>query len=163
MNRCLFLLRHAEAEPEMAGGDNKRPLTSRGKKAVGLIGDRLRGRAERVQKIFSSTALRADQTARGVCSHLGCAERDIVWRPDLYLASPGDLLALLNEIPSECGSLLLVGHNPGLQNLLTYLAMPASPPADKSMFPATVAKLEFEGEWRNLRPGCARLVYLLRP
>lgn len=163
MRNILFLLRHAEAEQDAAGGDIERPLTQRGMQAVGLIGDKLRARGERVQNMFSSTALRAAQTVRGLCPYLGYAEQDIDWRPELYLASLDDLLDFLIGIPAECGSLLVVGHNPGLQNLLMHLALPESLHADKSMSTATLAKLEIKEEWTLLRPGCARLIYLLKP
>lgn len=163
MNRYLFLLRHAEAEQDAPGGDINRALTPRGTESAVLVGEQLRTRGERVQKICSSTALRARQTARCVCTYLGYKADDIDWRPELYLASPGDLHAFLSAAPPRCESLLLVGHNPGLQGLLRFLAAPDSLPPDSSMSTATVAKLETSGDWDALQPGCARLVYLLRP
>lgn len=163
MSRYLFLLRHAEAGQDSVRGDAGRALTPRGEKSVESIGAALRARGERVQKIFSSTALRAEQTARGICSYLYYAEKDIVWRPELYLASPGDLLAFLYASPADCESLMLVGHNPGLQNLLHFLALAENLPVDKSMSTATVAKLEIKEKWAELQPECARLVYLLKP
>ncbi|HEX5056585.1 MAG TPA: histidine phosphatase family protein [Gammaproteobacteria bacterium] len=163
MNRYLFLLRHAEAGPEGAGADIERTLTERGLKSIDFIGDGLRSRGERVQRIYSSTARRAMQTARAISPFIGYAERDIVQRPELYLASPGDLLAFLYELPVECESLLLVGHNPGLQGLLRFLATPESLPQDSSMATATIARLEIPERWDTLQPQCARLVYLLKP
>jgi phosphohistidine phosphatase len=163
VNRYLFLLRHAEAGPEGPGTDIERALTERGLRSIDFIGNRLRSRGERVQKIFSSSARRAMQTACGICSYLDYAERDIVSLPELYLASPGDLLAFLCTLPVECESLLLVGHNPGLQGLLRFLATPETLPPDSSMSTATVAKLEIPMSWESLQPGCARLAYLTRP
>jgi phosphohistidine phosphatase len=163
MNRYLFLLRHAEAEQDAPGGDINRALTPRGTESVVLMGENLRARGERVQKICSSTALRAGQTARSVCPYLGYDADDIDWRPELYLASPGDLHAFLSAVPPRRESLLLVGHNPGLQGLLRFLAAPASLPPDSSMSTAAVAKLEVAGDWSSLQPGCARLVYLIKP
>lgn len=160
MNRYLILLRHAEAEREDADGDINRPLTPQGIKSVGLLGDNLRSRGEHVQRLCSSTATRAAQTARGVCSYLGYGENDIVWQPDLYLAGLSDLLGFLAVCSDTCDSLLLVGHNPGLQNLMTYLATPGSLPVDKSLGTATAAKLEIAGTWRTLNPECAKLIYL---
>ncbi len=163
MNRYLYLLRHAEAGREDAGGDINRPLTLQGVKSVGLLGDKLRARDERVQRICSSTAVRAAQTARGICHYLGHDEKAIVWENGLYLASADQLLDFLAACPDSCEHLLLVGHNPGLQNLLTYLATAESLPADSSMTTAAAAKLEIREEWALLRPACARLVYLIRP
>lgn len=163
MNRYLFLLRHAEAEQDAPGGDINRALTPRGTESVALMGEKLRTRGERVQKICSSTALRARQTAHGVCPYLGYNGDDIDWKPELYLASPGDLHAFLSEVPPRRESLLLVGHNPGLHGLLRFLAAPDSLPPDSSMTTAALAKLEITEHWDALQPGCARLVYLIKP
>lgn len=163
MNRYLFLLRHAEAEPDAGGGDIDRPLSARGIKSIESVGCNLRLRGERVQKIYSSTAVRAAQTARGICSYLEYGEKDIAWRPDLYLASPGDLLAFLTSGSLKSESLMLIGHNPGLQGLMAFLAVGESLPPDRSLATATLAKLEIHMEWESLQPECARLIYLLKP
>ncbi len=162
MKRYLFLLRHAEAEPDAVGGDVERALTARGLKSIDAVGAGLHSREESVQKIFSSTAARAVQTARNICPFIGYAEKAIVWRRELYLASAGDLLAFLYALPPECVSLMLVGHNPGMQGLMNFLATAESLPVEKSMSTATLAKLETEMAWNDLQPECARLVYLLR-
>jgi phosphohistidine phosphatase len=161
MNRYLILLRHAEAERESAGGDINRPLTPWGTESITLLGEKLRSRNERVQKIFSSTAVRAAQTARSVCHYLGYNEKDIVWDKGLYLASSSGLQDFLAACPDTCERVLLVGHNPGLQNLLAHLD--ESLPADCSMTTAAAAKLEIREDWALLRPACARLLYLIRP
>jgi phosphohistidine phosphatase len=163
MNRYLILLRHAEADRDDAGGDINRPLTPRGIESIGLLGESLRSRGERVQKIYSSTAVRAVQTARGLCSYLGYDARDIVQDKGLYLASPDELLDFLAACPDTSERVLLVGHNPGLQNLMTYLAAASSLPADSSMTTAAAAKLEIREDWPLLRPACAKLLYLIRP
>jgi phosphohistidine phosphatase len=163
MNRYLILLRHAEAERDDAGGDINRHLTPRGTKSIALLGGNLRARNERVQKIYSSTATRAAQTARGVCRYLGYAGKNIVWEKDLYLASSNRLLDFLAACPDSCERILLVGHNPGLQNLLRHLATAESLPTDSSMTTAAAAKLEIREDWALLRPACARLLYLIRP
>ena len=163
MKRYLFLLRHAEAERENADGDINRPLTPRGTESVGLLGEKLRSRNESVQRIWSSTAVRAADTARRICAYLEYPETGIAWRPELYLASPGDLLACLTACPANCESLLLVGHNPGLQSMVGWLATPGTLPADRSLTTAAVAKLEIGVDWRDLQPECAQLSYLLKP
>jgi phosphohistidine phosphatase len=163
MNRYLILLRHAEAERDDGGGDINRPLTLRGAGSVALLGENLRSRGERVQKIYSSTALRAVQTARDLCPHLGYDSREIILEKDLYLASSEGLLDFLAACPDTCERVLLVGHNPGLQNLLRYLATAESLPVDSSMTTAAMAKLEIQEDWALLRPACAKLLYLIKP
>jgi phosphohistidine phosphatase len=163
MNRYLILLRHAEAVRDDAGGDINRPLTPRGTESLDLLGENLRSRNESVQKIYSSTAVRAVQTARGVCHYLGYDEKDIAWDKGLYLASSSALLDFLAACPDSCERVLLVGHNPGLQNLLRYLATAETLPADSSMTTAAATKLEIREDWALLRPACAKLLYLIRP
>ncbi|HEY3486982.1 MAG TPA: histidine phosphatase family protein [Gammaproteobacteria bacterium] len=158
MTHHLFLLRHAEAEQESAGGDINRPLTPRGLQSIEYIGKDLRARNERMEMLCSSTAVRAAATARGVSGYLRYAADDIVWKPELYLAGLSELLALLAECPVSCNQLMLVGHNPGLEKLMTYLAA-----TDNSLTTATLAKLETTESWSALQPGCAKLIYLLKP
>jgi phosphohistidine phosphatase len=107
--------------------------------------------------------VRAAQTARGICSYLEYDDRSIDWRADLYLAGLDQLLEFLAQVPPEYESLMLVGHNPGLQHLLDCLAAPRSLPANASMPTAAVARLEVTEDWDFLQPRRARLVYLIKP
>jgi phosphohistidine phosphatase len=79
----------------------------------------------------------------------------------LYGASATSLLARLREIPGCVDPVLLIGHNPGLQDLLVYLAADGKPAAlsrARSKFPtAGLAALRFDGAWADLRPGTAYL------
>jgi phosphohistidine phosphatase len=74
-------------------------------------------------------------------------------------------LAVLTECPPECNCLMLVGHNPGLQILLSRLIdHEQSKSAARSLPTMAVAKLEIVSEdWQELSPGCARLLYLHKP
>ena len=70
--------------------------------------------------IITSDAVRARTTAQAVADAAGYP-RDIVADPSLYLAKPGDLLDALNGVSDEAGTVLIVGHNPGLEDLVLLL------------------------------------------
>ena len=114
--------------------------------------------------ILSSSALRAWQTAALVCNGLGVDEIQIQFKSELYLADPGTLMETVNSLPSMSDSAMLVGHNPGLDQLVAYLAGNEIPvaPDGKVMATATLAHLELDGDWTSATEGAATLVQLHR-
>jgi phosphohistidine phosphatase len=109
-----------------------------------------------------STAVRTRETWKLAVHEL--PERPkTVYEERIYEASPGDLIALLNETPDDAGTVLLVGHNPGVQALAEILAGQAEGDARERMsrrdFPAAAyAVITFEGSWKSLEPGVGTLV-----
>src|SRR5690606_36655531 len=86
-----------------------------------------------------------------------------VYEERIYEASPGELIALLNETSDETQNVLLVGHDPGIQGLADVLAGSAEGDArvrmDRRGYPAAAfAVLTFTGSWKSLEPGVATLV-----
>lgn len=85
-----------------------------------------------------------------------------VYEERIYEASPGELIALLNETPDDAQNVVLIGHNPGVQSLADILAGSAEGDARERMnrlgFPAAAfAVLSFEGAWKSLEPGVTTL------
>lgn len=85
-----------------------------------------------------------------------------VYEERIYEASPGELIAVLNETPDDVRTLLMVGHNPGIQGLAEVLAGTAETDARERMtrrgFPAAAfAVLSFGGPWKSLEPGAGTL------
>ena len=84
------------------------------------------------------------------------------------MAAPQQILELLRSAPDTAGVLLVLGHNPGLEELAALLADDGSD-ADalgrmREKFPtAALARLEFRGTWRDLAPGGAHLTHFVRP
>jgi phosphohistidine phosphatase len=164
MNRYLFILRHAEAERGDGIEDSRRPLNQSGINTIAVIGNRLQAAGERLDRIYSSPATRTEQTIRRLCPYLDYPESHIVWEPSLYLAGQAELLEVLTQCPSQCNRLMLVGHNPGLQNLLSHLLPNKKAAVAGSLPTMAVAKLEIlADDWRELPPGCGRLLYLHKP
>jgi len=115
--------------------------------------------------VVSSPATRARQTCKRVCHELGVDSAGIHRDERLYLASLYDLLAVIADCPASTASMLLVGHNPGLESLLRHLAGASVPkPADGKLMPsAALAVLDIRKDWQHLQGGSACRVELVRP
>ena len=114
--------------------------------------------------VISSPALRAWQTATLACNGLGINETRIVFDADLYLADLDTLLHTINNLPGRANSAMLVGHNPGLDQLVMFLAnddVPAAPDG-KVMATATLAQFDIQGDWPSVSEGAAQLIQLHR-
>jgi phosphohistidine phosphatase len=108
--------------------------------------------------VLCSTALRARATLGLVAGGLGTPETEI--EGGLYVATATDLLERLREVPEGVTQVLLVGHNPSLQELVCMLA----PPGAESFPTGALAELRLTIEsWQEVRPGCARLEGLVVP
>ena len=116
--RTLFILRHAKAETGEGLRDEERPLTARGRRAAERMGELM---ADRVpERTLSSTSVRTRETVAGLkagARHFG----PVAFLPELYLASPSACLKALAEHSGDATSVLLVGHNPGLEDLVSLL------------------------------------------
>jgi phosphohistidine phosphatase len=166
MPRELLILRHAKSDwGSGAQADFERPLSRRGKHDAPRIGSWLYREGLVPDHVVSSPAERARQTTLKVCKGLDIGKKHVVWDPDLYEASVSDLLAALARCPSHAATVLLVGHNPGLEGLLQHLVGDdLDMPGDGKLLPtATLARLEMPDDWGNLEPGCAQLVSVTRP
>ena len=166
MPRELLLLRHAKSDWEAgAPTDFERPLAKRGRKDAPRVGEWLYREGLVPDLVVSSPAERARQTALKVCNSMDLKKKNIKWDDGVYGASVSDLLVVLARCPTDASTVLLVGHNPGLEDLLTFLVGDeAEVPSDGKLLPtATVARLEMPNDWSRLEPGCAQLVDVTRP
>lgn len=118
----LILLRHGKSDwGDPMLDDFDRPLAPRGLRNVPEMGRRLARRGPVPDLIVSSNALRAISTARAVARELDYREDRIVEAPSLYLASPGEMLAVARRSGADVGALMLVGHNPGMTDLANMM------------------------------------------
>jgi phosphohistidine phosphatase len=165
--RQLFVLRHAKSswdDPQLA--DHDRPLAPRGLRAVGLLADYLEANGIRPEQVLCSSARRTIETYERVHP-----TGELSVEGDLYGASASELLERLRRLPADTTSAMLIGHNPAVQMLVLELAganggAPAS--ADlrevQRKFPTgALATLGFDCVWRELAPGAAELITLVRP
>jgi phosphohistidine phosphatase len=150
----LCLLRHAKSswdEPDLA--DRLRPLAPRGVRAVGAMARHLRATAVAPDLVLCSPARRAVQTWEGVSPGVPAGTR-VEIDEAIYHADADELLARLREVPSVIGSVLLVGHNPGLQDLAIDLVRSGDTGLRERLmtkFPTgALATLEVPQNWHDL-------------
>lgn len=150
----LIVVRHAKAATPFGTSDVDRPLSPRGTRDAKAAGDELRAAGVLPDRVVCSTALRARQTLAG----LGL-DPPVALEPRVYGADVEDLLDVLREQVEEPGTLLLVGHNPSLHELV--LSMTDAP---EDRFPTSAtAVITFDGAWSELTPGTGRLVSIWTP
>ena len=161
----LYLLRHAKSawdDPELR--DRERPLSPRGRKAAKRVARWASTHDVRPQLVVCSSAVRAQQTLQRVLPALG---EPTVWvEVTLYAAAAETLLARVRALPEEVEDAMLVGHNPGLMDLLLLLAAPGRlrERARTNLPTGALATLETEvGRWADVAPGAARLTELVLP
>ena len=178
--RTLVLFRHAKsAWPDVP--DHDRPLARRGIRAAPVMGRWLREAGLVPGQVLCSTARRARETWQYAQPGLA-ATPPVTFDARIYEGAAADLLALIREVPPATGTLLLIGHNPAIEDLARLLA--AAPGAAgpgtagprtgdshhsdldrmRSKFPtAAIAVLRSGGTWHDLAPGRARLTAFVTP
>jgi phosphohistidine phosphatase len=157
--KTLLLLRHAKSSWKEAGlRDFDRPLNKRGLKAAPLIGRFMRRKKIEPDLVLSSPAERARQTASLVVEH-GRLPAETRYDERIYEADVARLLEVVSEIGDAVEEVLLVGHNPGLEELLSRLTG-----ANERMPTAALACIELNAEeWSKLRGAGGRLAWLVKP
>jgi len=165
MTRELLILRHGKSDWNAGSDDFHRPLQDRGKRGAQRIGVWLARQGLLPDYVVSSPAERAIVTAEKACKAMGCSAREIHRDQAVYEAGPQQLLQVLATCPDNVQRVLLVGHNPGLEQLLEYLVAGRLPGTeDGKLLPtATLARLAMPADWRHLETGCAELLSLTRP
>jgi len=118
----LLILRHAKSSwADSSISDWQRPLNQRGLRDAPRAGEWLRDRSLVPDRIITSDAVRARSTADIVAKAAGFA-KEILLEPSLYHATPPDVLAVLNGVQDQsAATVLIVGHNPGLEELVWQL------------------------------------------
>jgi phosphohistidine phosphatase len=126
--KTLSLLRHAKSSwDDPVERDFDRPLNGRGHRAARRMGEWLKDNGSHFDAVIASPALRIRQTIEGVETGLD-AKLKPAFDKRIYMASAASLFELIQETPDEVGHLLLIGHNPGLEDLL-LLATEGDPSA----------------------------------
>lgn len=166
MPRELLLLRHAKSDWDSGNtADVDRPLSKRGKSDAPKVGAWLYREGLVPDHVVSSPAQRARQTAIQVSKCLDYKKKRIVWDDEIYEAGVPELLGVLARCPDTAATVLLIGHNPGLEELVRHLAgEDLAIPDDGKLLPtATIARLEMPNDWSQLGPGSAQLLSITRP
>lgn len=165
--RQLLIMRHAKSSWDApAASDIERPLNERGRRDAPRIGAWLAAKDLLPDLILSSPARRTRETTSLVGRAMGLREPRVVWDPSLYGAALPQLLAAIARLPRDASRVLLVAHNPGLEDLLDWLAEPglAARVQGKLMPTGAVYCLEFEHQdWDALLPHSGRVTAWTQP
>jgi phosphohistidine phosphatase len=168
MNRMkrVYLLRHAKSSwKDESLDDRDRPLAGRGKSAAKTMADHLEAERIRPGLVLCSPARRARETFERVEPALG-DKVEALFEEALYGASEGALLARLRALPREVPSVMLIGHNPGLEELALALASEGEKlPRLREKYPTgALATIDLPADrWSAIQRGGGVLVAYVRP
>ncbi|WP_036326708.1 SixA phosphatase family protein [Microbispora sp. ATCC PTA-5024] len=150
--RTLVVVRHAKAGHEPGLSDPERPLTGRGERDAREAGEHIR--KLRPALVLASPSVRTRRTAE-----LLGLDAPVEIERDIYEAFPDDLLGLLRRTDPGVGSLVLVGHNPGVHELVASLTGERV----DGFPPGAFAVIELAGPWEEAGAGSGRLVRTYHP
>ncbi|MFD1949398.1 SixA phosphatase family protein [Sphingomonas arantia] len=167
--KTLILLRHAKSGwDDSVARDFDRPLNPKGKRAGRTVGQHMRTQGLRFDAAVASPAVRVVETLAHVADGYGHAI-DPAWDRRIYLASASTLLDVVQDADDSAESLLLAGHNPGLEDLVLLLVPDRTDDAERDKveekFPtASLAVLRFDADhWSDISEGSGTLTRFVRP
>lgn len=162
----LFILRHAKSSwNDEIFDDFERTLNQRGKKNAQLMGQYFVSRAVQPDIVYCSKAKRCRATLKHLLSQ-GFSPLDQLYLNDLYLATSEEVLGIIKNTPGTVNSLMIIGHNPGLETLILKLCKDKTAPdylSIKEKYPtAGFVHIKFELDtgslsWSNLAPNSGTL------
>jgi phosphohistidine phosphatase len=137
--------------------DFERPLKRRGREAAQLVGERLAQEKLKNPVLICSPAVRTRETAELVLksSKLRVEER---WDERIYEASLRDLLQVVSDIPDDKKVAIIIGHNPGFEELLAFLTGES-----RRMPTAALAKILFDVSWKDIEARSGKLDWFVTP
>ena len=159
--KTLLIMRHAKTQPDAPNGDHARVLTGRGHrdaKTIGLYISELVGTPD---AIVTSDAKRALETAELVATSCRFTA-PLTIEPDVYGADASELASIVRRFPDTANCVLLVGHNPGMYDLIGLLS-DSNVLVDR-LPTAGIARLEHDSDqWSNFSPGSCRFREMTSP
>lgn len=165
----LTLLRHAKSSwDDPVDRDFDRPLNKKGKRAAAVMGRFIRSNGLTFDQILASPAVRVIETLENVEEARGKA-MEPTWDRKIYLASSATLLDVLRGANPDAEHILMVGHNPGLEDLIFDLvpddgSSPARDEVETKYPTAALAEMTLAIEkWSDIREQCGKLDRFTRP
>jgi phosphohistidine phosphatase len=157
----LYLIRHAEAfEKASHQTDLQRELTAKGRSDASHLGNYLGIQKIKLDLILSSPAVRTQTTAQVIAASILIGTEKIISHPNLYHASPIDMLNIVKGIKNEFQHVAMVGHNPTISAFANIIN------AQKidGFTPCTLAIIEFsQREWNKIDLNTGRLLLFKQP
>lgn len=156
MSRELFIIRHAKSSwANERLSDFDRPLNSRGKSSVKIMGNYLAGLDLAPDYLIYSAAKRTTETYLGLSEYLNLKKTKIVSGRQFYHASAEFIIQSASEIPDEYKQAIYIGHNPGVTDAVNMLCH-----ENISNVPTLgIAQISFEiDSWKEVFPGLGKLI-----
>lgn len=162
MSQTLYLIRHGEAESwSPMGNDFARALTPGGAKHLKLLSDWMKANLEIPDTILCSSANRTRQTLAPILAHWHQRLSGTDYVDSMYNAGMDVLMTLLEDAFSYCDCVLMVGHNPAIENLLKYLLRSVHSDGMGHYAPGTLSVVRFENGFSR-ESTRVQLVHLLK-
>jgi phosphohistidine phosphatase len=161
-DHTVYLLRHAKSAWDQPLPDHERPLARRGSRDARAAGRLLADRGWHPDLVLCPTAVRTRQTWQRAAA-AGARAAEVRYVDAIYEASTQELLVLVRQTPEEVGSLMLIGHGPGLPGLAESLGARPQPRdawqrMDAKYPTAGLAVLQLAGRWGDTAAGQAELI-----
>ena len=155
----LYLLRHAKSSwDDESNQDFERPLSSRGRKACALIGEYIEEKGIDFDLVLVSTAVRTRETIE-LIRERAKFRGEVRYDERIYEATVSQLLDVISQVDSDQKSVLLVGHNPGIEELLALLTGD-----QQHVTTANFAKIKLKvTKWSANLAGKGTLEWIVRP
>lgn len=164
--KTLILLRHAKSGwDDPVARDFDRPLNPKGQRAALAMGKHMKALGLEFDLVAASPAVRVVETLEQVGVGYG-SDLAPAWDKRIYLASAATLLDLVHEFPEGADTVLISGHNPGLEELVLTLVPGGALRSDvEEKFPtAALAEIQFDVErWDDIEPRIGELIRFVRP
>lgn len=162
----LWLFRHAKSDWDNDETDFKRPLSRRGRKDSIRMGQWMSENRMLPDHVISSPAERAFQTCEFLQQGFQGEMNAPTWDKRLYLADRDTLLEVISEQDDSLKAIMIIGHNPGLDDLLIYLCGKSKlhhTNKGKLMTTSTLATIELADNWKEIDGGKNRFLQIARP
>jgi phosphohistidine phosphatase len=169
--KTVYILRHAKSDQSDGSiRDHDRPLNARGREAAPKMGAYIKAKGYRPALILCSTAQRTVETCNLVRPALG--DMTVMFEEGLYLAEARTILERVRRLDNSIGSVMVIGHNPGLEELANGLSVAPKTEAEEKMHrrmrekfsTCAFAAVEFPANaWRELKTGGGSLKDFMRP
>lgn len=161
-DRVLILMRHAKSSWSTGLPDHERPLAARGRRDGLAAATWLTARALTPDLALVSDSVRTRQTAERLVAG-GCSPARISHERELYDANERDLVRIIRRTPDEVATLMLIGHNPAIEETVHLLARRVGNHAwwaaiDEKFPTSAIAVLGFDGRWADVEPGVGALL-----
>lgn len=156
----IYLMRHGKAEDGFDKSDFERDLQVKGRKKTTKIAKFLQSKRVNPRQILVSMANRTKETAAVVMDVLGLNQHVFTEEKSLYLASSNSMLDVLYAVDDNINELMLIGHNPGISSLATYLCN-----KDIDWMPtSSVVAVELNiNKWNELADAKRKLLFYVKP